>query len=209
MKKKQHPLTKTWTNILESAISNNKDLRDDLERLSACFIESNLEKLKGGNDLERKVYEQYTKNKKLTPKVLKQHYAAILSELILTTEHEVNLTLLNYVFEQKLAKTVVNEMSIAFALISCLFSFCQGPIEGCGKEKFMKIIADALDWHIDAHKVRKDDPDYQKVAEEATRKLLDEYDGKTVQDFKEALPHLMSTLTGVTAPIKTKKEDLN
>lgn len=193
--KKQHRLTKVWTKILESAISNNKDLQDELNKMSIDLIESNLEKLKLGNDLERKVYEQYTKNKKLSPRVQKQHYAAILSELILTTEHEINLTLLNYVFEQKLAKTVTNEMSIAFALVSCLFSFCQGLVECCEKEKFIKMVSDILDWHIDAHEARKDNPTFQKVTEEVTSMLFNKYN----DEYNELVSQIP----------KLKKEDLN
>jgi hypothetical protein len=127
--------------------------------------------------------------------VQKQHYAAILSELILTTEHEINLTLLNYVFEQKLAKTVTNETSIAFALVSCLFSFCQGPVEGCGKEKFIKMVSDILDWHIDVHETRKDNPTFQKVTEEVTSTLFNKYN----DEYNELVSQIP----------KLKKEDLN
>lgn len=191
-----------WIKILKNIITNNKALQESLKDKCNFVLSSCLDKLKDGNDLEKEVYEQYVKNKKLSPKLQKEYSAAILSEVILATEKELGITLFNYVIRQKLDKTILNETAIAFALVACMFSFCEQTIESCGrgpaaKEKFIKVMMEAFSWHVDSYNLKKEEPSFKEFA-----KRLNEL-------INVEIPLAENNVYDSVSVPPAKKEDLN
>lgn len=186
-----------WIKILRSAIDNNKLLERELEQKAHYFIQTNLDKIKDGNDLEKRVYRQYIKNKKLSGELLKEYSTAILSEIILITESEINIDLLKYVFDKKLDKTLCNEVAIGLSLASCLFSFCSKIIDTHGKDNFMKLFTKVFNWHHKVYEMKQKDPKFVKKMAEGFNVLND-----ILKEYKTDISDYIPSLS-------TKKEDLN
>jgi len=196
--KKQSP-EKEWIKIIESIVEN-ADLKSDLEKICTKHLATNIEKLKDGNDLEKKVYQQYKKNKKLPKKLQKEYLVAILTEQIVTVEKDMSSIILKYVIDQRLIKNTLNETLLAFALVACLFTFCQSFIDSFGKKRFIEVVINAFNWHSDSYENRKNDCDDFNF-----NKLIDVVGAENLSnelEYRQQMRDVSETLT-------TKKENLN
>jgi hypothetical protein len=197
--KKQSP-EKQWIKIIESIVEN-ADLKSDLEKICTKHLATNIEKLKDENDLEKKVYQQYKKNKKLPKKLQKEYLVAILTEQIVTVEKDMSSIILKYVIDQRLIKNTLNETLLAFALVACLFTFCQSFIDSLGKKRFIEVVINAFNWHSEN---RKNDC-VEGLDDFNFNKLIDVVGAENLSNelkYRQQIHDVSETLT-------TKKEDLN